>query len=123
MSARTDTTATDIEQALRKRVDSLVPQLLPKAVKLPKYWSVGNTRGEPGTQMQINRTGHAGVGTDFSETPKTDHGSGEMLKLIAPVHFGGWSAPDAKKKAIAWAKSWLGWDDLDPARLAKVRRA
>lgn len=120
--AREGIDANDIEQALRGRVDSLVPALLSSAVRDGAHWSVGNVDNERGTQMKIDRAGPStGLWTDFSESPGTDRYSGDMLKLVAVVLFGGWSRPGAKGSAIAWAKSWLGWDDLDPGRLAKVK--
>jgi hypothetical protein len=116
-------TPRDIEEALRARVDTLVPELIKGATRDGQFWSCSSVDGGPGTQMKINRTGpRRGLWTDFSEAEGTDRYSGDMLQLVAIVHFGGWSNDDAKSKSIAWAKSWLGWDDLDKDRLAKVRR-
>jgi hypothetical protein len=116
--------AHEVEQALRARVDTLVPELLPGAIRDGAFWSCGSVDGDRGTQMKVNRQGaRRGLWTDFSEAQGTDRYSGDMLKLIAVVHFGGWSRGDeARSKAIAWGKSFLGWDNLDRDKLAKVRR-
>lgn len=116
--------AHEVEQALRARVDTLVPELLPGATRDGAFWSCGSVDGDRGTQMKVNRQGaRRGLWTDFSEAQGTDRYSGDMLKLIAVVHFGGWSRGDeARSKAIAWGRSFLGWDNLDRAKLAKVRR-
>lgn len=116
--------AHEVEQALRARVDTLVPELLSGATRDGAFWSCGSVDGDPGTQTKINRQGpRRGLWTDFSEVKGSDRYSGDMLKLIAVVHFGGWSAgKEAQRKAIAWGKSFLGWDSLDRNSLAKVRR-
>jgi hypothetical protein len=116
--------AHDVEMALRGRLDTLVPQLLTGASRDGAYWSCGSVDGDPGTQMKLNRTGpKRGIWTDYSEPQGTDRRSGDMLKLICIVHFGGWSrGREAQSKAIQWGKGWLGWDNIDPDKLAKVRR-
>lgn len=117
-----DITPNEIEMRLRARVDSLVPKLLPKAIKEAKYWSIGSVDGEPGTQMKINRAGRTGLWTDYSEAKGSDRYSGDLLMLIAAVEYGGWSREGAKAKAIGWAKNWLGLDDMPPAERERTRR-
>jgi hypothetical protein len=113
----------EIETALQQRVDSLVPELLPAARADGRFWVVGSVDGEPGQTLKINRSGaRQGCWTDFNAGAHPDARSGDMLKLIAIVRFGGWSQDGAKAKSIGWAKSWLGWDSLDPDRLETVRR-
>lgn len=123
-SGQAGPTPHDIELALRARVDKLVPELLRGAVRDGAHWSVGSVDGEPGTQMKVDRSGALqGTWTDFSEADGDDRYSGDMLKLVCVVKFGGWSrGSEARGQAIAWAKSWLGWDDLPPERLKTVRR-
>jgi hypothetical protein len=114
----------EIEEALRAKLDALIPQLLSGATRDGAFWSCGSVDGDPGTQMKINRTGtRRGIWTDFSEVQGTDRYSGDCLKLICVIHFGGWSrGKEAQSKAIIWAKSWLGWENIDRDNLAKVRR-
>lgn len=115
--------AHDLEMALRARVDTLVPKLLAGARRAGAYWECADVGGGKGTQMKVNRQGaRQGLWTDFSASPGSDEHSGDMLQLVAAVHFGGWNAPGAQAKAIAWAKSELGYDDLSPDRLARVKR-
>jgi hypothetical protein len=119
---QTGPTPREIEEALRARVDRLVPELLPGAQRDGGAWKAASVDGGPGTQLDVPRSGpKAGCWTDFSEAPGSDRYSGDMLKLICVVKFGGWSAGnEARAKAIAWAKSWLGWDDLDRNKLRTV---
>ena len=124
-AATSGPSARDLEEALRARVDMVVPKLLPRA-RIHQiggaYWECGSVAGEQGSQMKINRSGgRQGLWTDFSAPQGTDEYSGDMLQLVAAVLFGGWSSDSGKKNAIAWAKSELGYDDLDPARLATIR--
>lgn len=104
----------EIARMLAGRIDDLVVDLLPNAVKRGPEWCCGSVMGEPGTSMRIRSTGgKAGVWSDFS-----DHNMhGDALDLVSQVKFGG-----NKAHAVAWAKSWLGIDTLDPARLREVRR-
>ncbi len=60
-----------------------------------------------------------GTWADFATTGSggRKHDSGDVLDLIAYVECGG-----DVKRAVGWAKSWLGLDDLDPARLKRTAR-
>jgi hypothetical protein len=53
-----------------------------------------------------------GVWKDFSGGD-----GGDVLDLVAYCMFGG-----DKGKAVAWSKSFLGLDDMDPARLERVKK-
>jgi hypothetical protein len=114
----------EIEQALRDKLDRLVPELLTGAMRDGAFWCAGSVAGEAGQSLKVNRAGaRRGCWTDFSAAEGTDEYSGDMLKLICVVHFGGWSrGKEARGKAIQWAKGWLGWEQIDPDRLQKVRR-
>jgi hypothetical protein len=114
----------EIEQLLRGKLDMLAPQLLAGAVRDGQFWCAGSVQGEAGQSLKLNRTGpRRGCWTDFSAAEGSDDYSGDMLKLIAVVHFGGWSrGNEARSKAIQWAKSWLGLESLDRDKLARVRR-
>lgn len=104
----------DIARMLSGRIDQLVPEILPGAVKAGHEWQVGSIAGERGKSMSIHSSGpRAGVWCDFSN----QNFKGDALDLVAFVLFGG-----DKKRAVAWAKSWLGIDGMDPQRL-KTQRA
>lgn len=99
---------------LAERIDVLVPQLLTGAVQEGHEWRVGSCAGETGRSMAIHRSGHKrGVWQDFSSTDI----HGDALDLVAQCLFMG-----DKKKAVAWARSWLGIDTLDPMRLQQERQ-
>ncbi len=99
----------DIARMLADQVDSLVRQLLPNAVREGHEWRVGSCAGERGRSMAIHcHAPRAGIWKDFS----SDDLSGDALDLVAHVLFAG-----DKKRAVAWAKSWLGIDGMDPDRL------
>jgi hypothetical protein len=103
----------EISRMLADRVDALVPHLLSGAVREGQEWSCGGVDGSPGRRMRIHRSGpRAGVWKNFA----TDDQKGDALDLVAFVLFAG-----DKKKAVRWSKSWLGIDNLDPARLKQVQ--
>ncbi|MFN7027858.1 MAG: toprim domain-containing protein [Sphingopyxis sp.] len=104
----------EIEALLEQRIESLVGELLPNARKDGKEMCVGSIHGEPGQSLRI----HVGAGSrrgwwvDFAG----GEDKGDALKLVAVVLFGG-----DIKRAVAWAKGWLGLDDSDPARIERVK--
>lgn len=103
----------DIAGMLASRIDSLVADILPAARKEGHEYRCGSVAGEPGRSMSIHTGGpRSGVWSDFSDTTKR----GDALDLVAWVLFSG-----DKKRAVAWAKSWLGLDGMDPARIEQVR--
>lgn len=103
----------EVSRLLAERIDALVQQWLPHAVKEGHEWRCGSVAGEPGRSMAIHASGpRVGVWADFSDDSKR----GDALDLVAWVGFNG-----DKKRAFAWAKSWLGLDSLDPARLKQER--
>ena len=103
----------EIANMLASRIDSLVPMLLPNARQDGHEWRIGSCAGETGNSMAIHRGGaKRGVWRDFSSNDK----QGDALDLVAHCYFGG-----DKAKAVAWSKSWLGIDGLDPRRLETVR--
>jgi hypothetical protein len=99
----------EISTMLAGRIDELVADILPAARREGPEWRVGSVYGDAGRSMAINRTGsRAGVWCDFS----ADDLRGDALDLVMHVVCGG-----DKKKAVAWAKSWLGIDQMDPGRM------
>lgn len=106
-------TVEEVAKMLGSRVDDLVRHLLPAAVQDGHEWRIGSCAGEVGRSMAIHRGGaKRGVWRDFSSNDQ----HGDALDLVAHCLFGG-----DKKKAFAWARSWLGIDGLDPGRIDKVR--
>lgn len=105
-----------IAGALNDRARSLAIDLLPNGHEENggRYWRVKNFAGDPGQALCIDIVGHtAGRWTNFASSSGADDWSGDMLDLVAHVRFGG-----RRADAVAWARSFLGLDNLDPARLA-----
>lgn len=105
-----------IIRMLSARTDELVLQLLPRATRDARYWTVGSLGGEPGQSLVIRRRdGGRYQAGDWIDYASGQHGDG--LDLIAEIECAG-----DKKAAVAWAKSWLGLDGTDPERLRHTRR-
>jgi hypothetical protein len=47
----------EVEQALRAKVDTLVPELLTGATRDGGFWRAGSVDGEAGQASSVNRTG------------------------------------------------------------------
>lgn len=85
-------TAAEIAQQLGQRIDTLVPRLLPNAVKQSGYWRVGSIDGEKGKSLYICSTGsRAGRWVDAATDDR-----GDALDLVARC----------KKTSIADAYHW-----------------
>lgn len=107
----------EVARMLDQRVASLAPELLPNGKREGHFWRVGSIEGEPGQSLAVNLDGPMqGMWTDFSADKGARDRSGDMLTLAALVLFGG-----DRRRAFAWARSMLGLDGLDPARLAQER--
>lgn len=104
----------DISNMLAGRIDSLCAELLPRGRREGSEWVDANVaRGGLGDSMRVCVTGaRVGVWAHFANTGAR----GDALDLVAYVLF-----QNDKKKAIAWAKSWLGLDENDPKRLKQQR--
>lgn len=104
----------EIAAMLEDRIETLVSELLPVAVREGHEMCVGSLAGDRGQSLRINiGRGHKrGWWKDFSSGE-----GGDALGLVAAVLFAG-----NVKDAVRWAKSWLGLDDADPARLQQRRR-
>ncbi|MDX3883593.1 MAG: toprim domain-containing protein [Sphingomonas sp.] len=106
-----------IAARLNERARSLAPELLPNGRLDGAHWRCGNVAGDHGQSLCVDVDGPMiGHWRDFAACTGMTDAAGDMLDLVAAVRFGG-----RKKDAIAWARSWLGMDDLDPARLATER--
>lgn len=102
-----------IAEMLAARVHDLVAELLPGGRREGHEWRTGSLAGERGQSCGVHLTGaRAGVWQDFATGER-----GDALDLVAQVLFRG-----DKAQAIRWARSWLGLDAQDPARLAQLRR-
>jgi hypothetical protein len=109
-------TVRQIEMMLRERVEILARELLPNGRKDQHHWRVGGLHGFPGNSLGVSLSGASrGMWADYVDPSGADMG-GDCLDLIRLVKFGG-----DKGDAIKWARSWLGLDELDPARLAAVQ--
>lgn len=106
----------DIEAMLEDRIEQLVNDLLPNARREGHEMCVGSVAGEPGQSLRIHVGGakrgwwkdycHGGTGRD----------GGNALWLIAETVCG-----SDVKRAVAWAKHWLGIDERDPGRVEQHR--
>jgi hypothetical protein len=111
-SGRAAISIDELKDMLADRVKLLAPELLPNGHKELGHWRTGNVADEPGQSLIVYLHGpKAGRWFDYSANE-----GGNLFQLIAQVKFGG-----DGKSAWQWARSWLGLDDLDPARLATER--
>lgn len=107
----------EIKELANAQVHSLAAHLLPNGRENCGFWECGSIGGEKGQSLKLNLSGaNKGLWTDFSAAKGTPGYSGNLIQLTAHVMFGG-DVGDA----VRYLKSWLGLDDLDPARLAKVK--
>ena len=103
----------DIVAGLSARIEELAAQLFPHGVREGAEWCVGSLAGEAGRSLKVHlRAPRAGVWKDFA----ANH-AGDALDLVAQVLFAG-----EKRRAIEWAKAWLGYSNVDPASFAVARR-
>jgi hypothetical protein len=104
----------DIELLARQHVEQIGRECLPGALKDGNYLKAGSIGGERGGSLVLNLSGaNRGMWRDWSSNDQ-----GDMIVLVERTMFGG-----DRGKAVAWLKSWLGLDDLDPARVQQVRAA
>lgn len=123
MSGIRNSISTDeIVAQLNQRADTLAPKLLPGGRREGRHWCCGSINGEKGNSLKLTVAGAGkGLWTDFATTQGMPEHGGNMLCLVALTMFGG-THQEAWRDAIAWAKSELGLDDLDPARLQTIKR-
>jgi hypothetical protein len=110
-----------VARMLNARAFELCRELLPAGYRDGNEYRVGNLAGQPagknGGSMSVHLYGEkAGIWADFNPAEGDRHG--DALDLVAWVKFGG-----SRKRAFAWALSWLGLDNRDPRRLADTRYA
>ena len=109
---------------LAPRAAALALDLLPNGRRNGRFWETSSVDDVKTGKysLKVNLSGaNQGKWTDFAAAKGTAEYKGDMLSLVALRRFGGKNT-EALRNAIAWAKSYLNLDDLDPARLATVRR-
>lgn len=105
----------DLVGMLSRRAEALCAELLPAGIKEGNEWRVGSVAGEAGRSLGVHLSGvKAGVWCDWAG--RSDD-RGDALDLVAKVLFGG-----DKRRALRWARAWLGIDRLDPRSLEQERR-
>lgn len=103
----------EINALLSDRIEELAREIFPAARRAGNEMVVGSLAGEPGKSLSIHigKGSTRGVWRDFSAGI-----GGDALKLVCLAQFGG-----DYKRAVPWAKAWLGIDDADPALFKKMR--
>jgi hypothetical protein len=92
--------AGELARRLGERVDLLVGELLPGAVRRGRWWRAGSVFGEPGQSLAVERSGaRRGRWKDYADVDAY----GDLLDLVA------WTRTSRDlKQAIVWARAWLG---------------
>jgi hypothetical protein len=107
----------EVTRVLAQHAETIAVDLLPNGRRHGNFWRTGSIADDPGTSLAINLSGsRIGNWNDFAGGSAGTRKGGDILHLVAAVRFGGHLG-----QAFAWAKSWLGLDGLDPARLETVR--
>ncbi|SFR86675.1 DUF7146 domain-containing protein [Sphingomonas jatrophae] len=108
-----------IARGLNARAAELATWLLPNGRRSAcrRWWETNNLSDTPtsdgGRSLKVELQGaHQGQWRDYANMAE----SGDMIDLVALRNHGG-----DKGAAIAWAKSYLGLDTMDPARIERVR--
>lgn len=90
---------------------AIASELLPNGREESGYWRTGSIADEPGQSLAVTLQGaDKGMWCDHA----TREG-GDIIQLVERAAFRG-----DRGEAIAWLKSRLGLDDLDPGRLRKL---
>lgn len=106
----------ELARMLDARADSLVRELLPDGRRQGHEWVARcpwHAHKNLGSFSVHIGGAKSGVWKEFGAGD-----SGDSLDLVALTLFGG-----DKKRAITWAKRWLGLESGDPAAIERVRRA
>lgn len=103
-----------IVDLLTQRIESVAAEILPRGHREGHDWVEASTsKGGLGDSLRVCISGaRAGTWAHFANNNK----KGDPLELVSYVLFDG-----DKRKAIAWAKSYLGLDGADPARIKQAR--
>lgn len=96
-------------------VREIASELLPNGREDGGYWRTGSIADEAGQSLAVTLTGpDKGMWCDYAASGP--EGGGNLIQLAAHAAFRG-----DVGQAIAWLKSKLGLDDLDPGRLRKLQ--
>jgi len=102
---------------LAGQLDSLIPWLLPEAVRVGPFWCVGSIRGERGDSLKIHAHGpKAGAWADYACSETDPHGKGDLLALLQHTVGNG-----DIKVAFEEAYRFLRLDTMDPRRMQQLR--
>lgn len=98
------------------QVRTIASELLPNGREECGYWRTGSIADEPGQSLAVTLSGpDQGMWCDHA-CRGTEAGGGDIIQLVEQAAFRG-----DRGQAIAWLKSRLGLDDLDPGRLRKMQ--
>lgn len=114
----------EIVAQLNARAETLAPMLLPNGRRNGRFWETSsiNDHHTGSYSLKVDMTGpKKGFWRDFATAKGSEGSGGNMLHLLAIRNHGGAHA-EGYRDAIAWAKSWLGLDSMDPARVRQIRR-
>jgi hypothetical protein len=104
-----------IKARANERVREIAAELLPNGREESGYWRTGSIADEPGQSLAVTLSGpDKGMWCDYAASGP--EGGGNLIQLAALAAFRG-----DVGQAIAWLKSKLGLDDLDPGRLRKLQ--
>ena len=99
-------TASELAELLARRVDGLIPELLPGARQSGGYWTAGNVQGDIGRSLYIHRSGPKCGRWDDAATGQF----GDLLDLVSQALY----ARQDLRAAIRWASNWLGRNTPNP---------
>lgn len=107
---------------LTDQLDRLCAELIPAGRAIGPHWEdAPRNRGGRGDSFKVCLRG--GLRGQWKHYGAGDVG-GDALDLVAYVH--GWGPPfnrEAKRRAIGWARGFLGLEAMDPAAVAQRREA
>jgi hypothetical protein len=105
-----------IKARANQDVRAIAAELLPNGREESGYWRTGSIADEPGQSLAVTLHGaDQGMWCDHA-CRGTSQGGGDIIQLVEQAAFRG-----DRGQAIAWLKSRLGLDGLDPGRLRKMQ--
>jgi hypothetical protein len=114
-----DIDAREIRAMLQGRVPELLHRLFPQyGLTLPVFTPLNPTRADKRPGSFVIWTAGAAIGGFNEYSPAGPPASGDVIDLIAYVH----NRPRDRRFALAWARDFLGIQQMDPAALAKAKQ-
>jgi len=114
----------DLKMMLIERIDELARELAPDGVRRGAEWVPRNpTRGDRRRGSFVIRVAGPKIGS-FVEY--ADDARGDVIDLIAYLVCGARKTPPTRAEriqAFAWARQWLGLEQMTRADVARARRA